>query len=310
MHIAKLIGPKKLVWEEEAIPAGQNWAQTIFSAISPGTEVAAYVGAAPLRPGPIYPRLVGYCNAARVVSGPREGEIIITHQSHRSGFACDGVDVLAIAQPEFAELSSLAYIFRLGKVALNKAGPVDGLKVGIIGLGAIGLGAVGMARHMGAKVIAFTNQQAIADRAARCGADEVMEKTTTANAELVDIVVSTSNSWADWDLALRICKPGATISVLGFPGRSEPPPVTNPLASQYFYDKQLRVLAAGITSFDPDVRLSGLKGDMQQIVDSIGLGALPAAELATFQVPSSDLESVYNRFLSREPGLVTGILKW
>ena len=39
-----------------------------MTAISPGTELAAYVGLPPLRDGPAYPRLQGYCNVGRVLT--------------------------------------------------------------------------------------------------------------------------------------------------------------------------------------------------------------------------------------------------
>jgi hypothetical protein len=46
--------------------ADQINCETIFTAISPGTELAAYTGVEPLRPGRQYPWLQGYCNVACV----------------------------------------------------------------------------------------------------------------------------------------------------------------------------------------------------------------------------------------------------
>src|SRR5688572_21668827 len=63
---AILNGPRELEFQDVLLPPDitedQLLARTEFSAVSLGTEMAAYSGEPPLRPGIIYPRLVGYCN--------------------------------------------------------------------------------------------------------------------------------------------------------------------------------------------------------------------------------------------------------
>ena len=65
--------------------------ETLVTAISPGTELAAWSGATPLRPvARIYPRLMGYCNVGRVihlgsnVNGFALNDLVLTHSAHRS----------------------------------------------------------------------------------------------------------------------------------------------------------------------------------------------------------------------------------
>ena len=85
--VFELTGPRQLVLnpsplDDETLQDGDLLAQTIVSAISPGTETAAYIGAPPLRPGKVYPRVVGYCNVARIVKSRStryaSGELILT----------------------------------------------------------------------------------------------------------------------------------------------------------------------------------------------------------------------------------------
>ena len=97
-HVARLNGPHEVEFGVETLSTNPGpdeiVAETLKSAISVGTEIAAFEGIAPLRPGPIYPRVVGYCNVARVIAtGPdvetvASGDIVVTTQSHRSAFRC------------------------------------------------------------------------------------------------------------------------------------------------------------------------------------------------------------------------------
>lgn len=53
---------------KRALQSDQVFARTLYSAISPGTEIAAFLGCPPLRPGKLCPRVVGYCNVAEVLA--------------------------------------------------------------------------------------------------------------------------------------------------------------------------------------------------------------------------------------------------
>ena len=104
-RIAVLEQPRRLLFKQErldpsAMKEGQLLCETLVTAISPGTELAAYLGAPPLRPGVVYPRFVGYCNVARVLhpsssSGYETGDRILTFTSHRSHFIIGADDVPA-----------------------------------------------------------------------------------------------------------------------------------------------------------------------------------------------------------------------
>lgn len=321
--VYELVAPRQLVVREQRVDMGaprpaEIACETLFSAVSPGTELAAYIGLPPLRPGPAYPRLIGYCNLARVVAvGPdaapcRVGDLVLTNQSHRSAFVCPAAEVIAVAA-EGADLpeASVCYLFQLGYSALLRAEWRPGNSVAVIGAGALGLATVSLAASSGSFVACCTAQTARAETAGRLGARRVLTKHADAAEAAVrdetgghgaEVVVTTSNLWEDWRLALRLARVGGTIAVLGFPGRGSPLPDFNPLDSQYFYDKQLRVVACGLA---PDV-----KRNCSYLLDLITRGRLHADALVSEVVPWTALEDVYRRLERRDPSLVTAVLKW
>jgi len=150
--VFELTGPRQLVLnpsplEDETLQDGDLLAQTIVSAISPGTETAAYIGAPPLRPGKVYPRVVGYCNVARILKSRStryaSGDLILTNQSHRSHFIIGDQKVLGAVSPAVSpEKAAMTYLYQLGYNALWKGGFFPGYSVAAVGLGVIGLAAI------------------------------------------------------------------------------------------------------------------------------------------------------------------------
>lgn len=302
--------------------------ETLVTVISPGTEMAAYSGAPALRDGVVYPRLVGYCNVARVlavgsrVGAVRQGDRVVTFQSHRSAFRCKANAVIAIL-PESADSarSAAAYLYHLGYSALLKADFKPGCNVAVVGLGALGIATVSLASVGGGNVVAFSGHASGRARALQAGAKAAWSRDDDWSARLdaetdgtgIDIVVTTSNDWRDWQLALQLARREGVVAVLGFPGRGAPLPDFNPLASKYFYVKQLRLIACG---FSPecdapayDVRFT-LKRNMAYLLGLIDSGRLNTAALVTETRNWRDIESVYRRLAAREPELVTAALQW
>lgn len=329
-----LEAPGRLVVREElldlsSLDADAIAARTLVSVVSPGTETAAFAGAPPLRPGKAYPRLVGYCNVAEIVAVGTEvkdlepGDRVATGQSHRSAFACPRAQVLAkLAPATDAVAAATSYIYCLGHHALLRAEARAESRVAVLGLGAIGLAAVAAARHAGCRVAAVSGQPALRDKALGFGADIAVGKEEPGPAAALaawsggagaDIVVTTSNRWSDWRHALDIAGAGATIAVLGFPGRSEGPPPFNPLDPRYFYDKRLTVIACGEmleTPATPAEHPLSLHHVYSHVLGLVAAGRLPGAALVSETVPWRNLEAAYLRLARREPGLVTVALDW
>lgn len=326
---ARIVGldqPRQLVWREEPLPAapapGALLCETLVSAISPGTELGAYVGLPPLRDGTGYPRVQGYCNVARVlavgdgVTGLAPGDRVLSFSSHRSHFQITAGDVLLRLDPAMeAGHIACSYLFHLGYEAVLRAGVRPGSRVLVIGMGVLGLAAVALAARAGATVTALTAHPRAAERAQALGARQVLARDDAqALAALqADVVVTTTNGWADWDIALRAAGRRGCIAVLGFPGRGEPPPAGNPLDARQFYAKQLRIEAVGMAAELPDSR--GLlrfneRENLQWLAGEIHAGRLPAEVLISGRYAAARIEDAYRALLAREGSPVTYLLDW
>jgi len=325
--------PRNIVIRKESFDLSQMKenevaARTLYSAISPGTEIAAYIGDPPLRPMKIYPRVVGYCNVAEVVAVGelvrqyKQGDKILTFQSHRTSFVCTEESIVALV-PEGANLveASTTYLFHLGYNALLKGDFKPGMSVAVVGLGTLGLTTVALASSFGGEVFAFSNQEAKLDTALEFGAERVFKKNEPELKEKirkltesgVDLVVTTSGTWDDWRLAISIARKEGTVCVIGFPGRTQPIPDFNPLDSQYFYDSQLKLVSCGYTTqLDAppcDLRFN-IKRNCKFLLNRVLQKKLPAEKLISSVIPWTDLQSSYEAMVARETDLITNVLEW
>ncbi|MFC1603021.1 zinc-binding dehydrogenase [Pseudomonadota bacterium] len=333
--IYEMLGPHKLHLRQEAIDIDalgptEVVGRTIVSVISPGTEIAAYTGAPPLRPMNVYPRVNGYCNVAEVVAVGQNvtdiqaGDRISTHQSHRSAFKCDQSAVNAVLEPNDDPIEQATlYLWHLGYYPLLRAKAVAGTNVAVIGLGTLGLTAVAAACVAGCNVIALSHRTEAQEMACKFGAKatfgltHVEDVKNWAKAEFeptgVDLVISTSNNWHDWKVALEIARNGGTISVVGFPGRGLPLPDFNPLDSQYIYDKELSIIGCGTPPScnvsARDVRFTRLR-NYKYIGKLIRERRLPALDIVNDTVDWKELDALYQRMANREPNLLTAALQW
>lgn len=320
--------PGKLALREEplAAPGAREMAcETIVSAISPGTELAAWRGLPPLRPGVAYPRLQGYCNVARVletgaqVSSAQPGDRVLSFASHRSHHILAESDIL-YRLPESADADAVAasYLFHLGYNAVLRSGVRPGSRVAVVGLGVLGLAAVAMARIAGAEVVAVSSQstpRAIAkgygamDCFGRNEADALVE----ALGGGADVVISTTNGWDDFGLALRIAGQNGVIACLGFPGRGQPPGEFNPLDSQYFYMKQLRIEAVGWSPEHDDSRGFNRFNERANTAFLAGLiesGRLDASPILSGRYPGASIAQAYADLDGRKDDAITYLLDW
>ena len=186
-NVYRMLGPKNLKMEEEEIDINSISptdivGKTIVSIVSPGTEIAAYIGAPPLRPMKVYPRVNGYCNVAEVIAVGSEvkniklGDRVSTHQSHRSSFCCDASAVNnVLRRDDDAIAQATSYLWHLGYYPLLRANAKPGSNVLVIGLGALGLSAVASAALSGCNVIAISNRKFARNKAIILGAKSVYE---------------------------------------------------------------------------------------------------------------------------------------
>ncbi|RYZ23486.1 MAG: zinc-binding alcohol dehydrogenase [Chitinophagaceae bacterium] len=307
--------------DSEALAADSVLAKTLITAVSPGTELAAYQGLPPLRPGKVYPRVVGYCNVARVlrtgadVTAYVEGDIILTFNSHRSYFISKAADIICKLDPnEDLKHAVTAYLYHLAYVALLESGARAGMKVAILGGGTLGYNACQLAAAMGLQVTLFSGQTYLAAELEEAGIG-FFDKSgdASAHAGAFDIVISTSNAWKDWFLALQLLRYRGTLACLGFPGRGEAAPDTNPLDSRWFYDKQLTIKSVGYV-YEGDIAAHdlqfNLRRNMAYLLDLIRKKRINPASIISREVAATQLEELYQYLSDRQSRRFTGLLLW
>jgi threonine dehydrogenase-like Zn-dependent dehydrogenase len=128
-----------------------------------------------------------------------------------------------------------------------------------------------------------------------------------------DCVISTTNSWPDWKLALQLSRRGGTIVTVGFPGRGQKIPDFNPLASQYLYDKQLTITSCGhVPNADVapfDIRFT-LNRNCEFLMQAIINGSLPAVDLIEDIRLAADLGQIYEDMMTQRKSGRTFVLDW
>lgn len=328
-QIVWLDGPGDLAFRDEALSAPQAdelMCKTIVTAISPGTELAAWRGLPPLRPSVEFPRLQGYCNVARVldvgtaIKDFAPGDRVLSLSSHRSAMTLKPPDVFyRLAPRDDADAVATAYLFHLGYNACLRSGVCAGSRVMVIGLGVLGLTSVAMASLAGAEVIAMSGQSKPADIARKYGASGVFGRdddsaiAETFGREGADVVILTTNGWSDFKVALKTAAQNATIACLGFPGRGEEPTDFNPLDGQYFYMKQLRIEAVGWSPLDNDARgflRYNMRDNLAFLARSIASGKLDPGPVVSGKYPASEIKQAYRDLDARKDGALTYLLDW
>jgi 2-desacetyl-2-hydroxyethyl bacteriochlorophyllide A dehydrogenase len=300
--------------------------ESIISAISPGTEVAAYTGMPPLRPGKVYPRLVGYCHVSKVIATGKNvknikiGDRVLTGSCHRSHFIMKESDIMAkIPDSLSSEHAACTYLYHLGYDAVLKSSIQYGSPIVIIGLGVLGLAAIEVASNAGASVYAVSEHDRCHKVGLKLGAKGVYtraEKDKLKDAlgqRLADSIITTTNSWDDWQTALQFAGRNGMICVMGFPGRGIDNIPFNPLDSQYFYDKQLRIQAVGMAPSELDSRQFlkfNEKNNIHFLMDQIKLKKLNPENLITDKLAWHQLEDAYQSLLSRKNSPITYLLQW
>ena len=127
------------------------------------------------------------------------------------------------------------------------------------------------------------------------------------------MVIVTTNSWADWQIALRSAGQRATVAVLGFPGRGQASCDFNPLDSRWFYAKQLRIEAVGLSPALPDARgfaRFNERDNLRWLSDEICAKRLPASLLISGTFPAEQIEQAYLALIARTDSPVTYLLRW
>ena len=329
--VYRLYGPRDLHLDIDQIPNDSEGflCKTIYSGISVGTELAAFLGYSPLRKGSQYPRLQGYLNVSQVIDCIDKSnsiknkrslleKYIITYKSHRDFFILKETDFyLLLPENDINPKFALAYIYHLALSAILKANYSYNDKIFVYGSGLISLAAIQLYKRLGLKVYCITRSHQRIDYVKRAGAIKVFVETDEgilSSRISSDIAVITSNSWTSWTLALKKAAPHSRISVLGFPGRNEKIDNNfNPLNPIYTYTKQLSIYFCGELIEKQDTRYILRNTEFQNmcsLVDDIYLNNLDAESLISSTYNWRNLNELYLRLAKRNPNDITFILDW
>jgi len=326
MKQAVLYGAGDLRIEKRQLPLtdlrdDQVYVETEVTALSTGTDLGNYEGRSTELPGaPDYPRAVGYSNVGRIVA---DDQRVFSMKPHMSAFIAEPEDLLVpVPDGVSSEQASLAYLTQLGLAALRQARYEAGENVAIVGLGVIGLATAGLARAMGAKVAAIANSDVRAEAALRVGADAALSSQEVRSSEALsplfgdtgaDLVILTANTWDAYRLAVELPRRGGRVSVLGFPGRAQPPPEFNPLDPEWFYAKQLTLLGAGSsprTESPPSDQRFNLRRNIEYIFALMETGALQLESLITHHLPAVRMKEAYELARLHDKELIAAVFDW
>ncbi|WP_448528264.1 hypothetical protein [Raineya sp.] len=326
-----LEAPKKLILKTDFIDTDklspkQIVAQTLFSAISTGTELAAYLGVEPLREGKAYPRLLGYCNLAKVVHKGKDinnieiGDFILTFQSHRNSFVLNENDFFILLKnidEASVQKFTFAYLYHLGYHALLTASAKAGHNVGIIGMGTLGYTTATMACLASCNVFVFSNQSDITFPNVQVFPKNI-ESLDKINLETnnigLDIVINTSNTWEDWKLAIKLVNKGGTIVNLGFPGRGQDLPQFNPLDPKELYVKSVTIKYLSVldeNSLPYYHQRFNIERNLQYIIRLIKTGKINVEEICSEKISYDKLENQYEKYAEqRTKQMYSTLLIW
>ena len=325
VYTAYLDAPKNLVFKESQLNFdGFNnnsfLGRTIISAISPGTELSAWEGLPHLREGVTYPRLVGYCNIAEVIDignnckKVSKGDLVLTHSSHRSHFVQSEDDFFVVLPKNVNPKKFVtAYLFHLGYSTVLSANESLGANVSIIGMGTLGIATVEMSKLAGWNITAISSQENLENIREKFPKVIFKSRTEELDFNQSKVVIVTTNSWSDWDLALKLAGNRGKIIVLGFPGRGYENIPFNPLRSNDFYVKQLRIIASGISPKEMDDRgfcFFNERDNIERIINWINNDTIDISIIKTITEPANELENLYKLLASSKRNVNTCLLDW
>ena len=313
---------KKKNFQISDLGKNQAFCKTLYSAISPGTELSAYKGETPLIPGKAYPRVLGYCNIGKVIrKGSNfnqldENDIILTFQSHRSHFVLEKTSFyfklgkLNIDDiPKYCNL----YLYHLGYHSLLSSNFFPGKNIGIVG-GTLGYITAELSSIFGCNSYLFTNQDEnfslLVDRGVKIFKKFFVEDNIK---DELDVIINTSNSWSDWKFILKQIGHNGEVINLGFPGRGEGRPDFNPLEPKYFYYKNLTIKALKYLpekyQSNKENRLN-LNSNLLFLKSLIENKKINPYDIITDIVTYENLEKLYEKYLIRSSQMFSSLIKW
>ena len=187
-----------------------------------------------------------------------------------------------------------------------------GANVSIIGMGTLGIATVQMSKLAGWNVTAISSQKDLKNIREKFPKVIFKSRTEEQDFNQSKIVIVTTNSWSDWDLALKLAGNRGKIIVLGF--QEEGMKIFHLiLRSNDFYVKQLKIIASGTSPKEMDGRgfnFFNEKDNIERIINWIKNGTIDTSIIKTNTKPANELENSYKELASSKRDVNTYLLDW
>jgi len=176
--------------DDSRIEPGQVLVKTLYSAISPGTEMDCVSGK---ESGWFhFPQQLGYCAAVEVVaigegvSDYLKGDVVLTQTSHGSHHLVDTTSIRAkVPATVPAEIAVWTHMALISMTALRVSRAELGDTAVVLGQGIVGNFAAQFFRAQGCRVIAVDRIASRLDISKRCGIEMVVDASTEDTVEAV-----------------------------------------------------------------------------------------------------------------------------
>lgn len=317
--------PELLPFEVDAHPsAGHALTRTLYTVISPGTELDIFSGRDPESFLPQawqrYPFRPGYANVGEVLalgpgsgSGLGIGDAVLTSSGHRSHAVVrvDQVRRLGDAlPPAHAGLLRLAAI---SCTALRQSQTIPGDRVAVFGLGLIGHLAAQLFNLSGRRVVGIDPIAGRRDLAQTLGLTTAAD--VTAIADMLggppDCVVDAVGRSAIILRAAELVQRGGEVILLGTPRVPESTEDVT-LFFRRVHSAGLRIIGAHGNSL-PDRapgRAASIARDIDDLYHWAVDGRLPLAPLVTHELPYDALPQAYEGLEHRKDEYMAVVLDW
>lgn len=341
MKIAMLHGPRDLRVEEQPLNTGslkpdEVWVETQITAFKIGTDRGNYEGAEQVPGAPDYPRWVGDSNLGIVrgvgsaVTRLQVGDRVVTRQAHQSEYIiAQDAGIVKVPDKVHSEDAVYTNLYALSAHCYRKALFQPGENVAVVGLGVLGLGAVALGPLLGARVVGLGNSPIRLEMAERMGAhaaylsdDPDLEAKLDAfsGGQGIDLVILTANPWPAYRTAVEVVRRGGRVSIVSLPGRGEAPLDFNPLSMDWFYRKNISLIAVSGPAGYLYPQASGQAATVKNrfasdqanafILSLMADGSLEPKRLITHRFPHTEMVTAYEMAYHREKSMMGVIFQW
>jgi 2-desacetyl-2-hydroxyethyl bacteriochlorophyllide A dehydrogenase len=284
---------------------------TLFTAISPGTEKAYYLNHPNFQH--VFPFSPGYsgCGTVRAtgpgMSGFKHGDLVAGVFKHRSVNIAGGDEIVSVPGSVAAAEAAFATIGVIALIGVRAAEIAKGETVAVMGQGIIGQIANQIARaSVAGRVVAVARTEAKERLSIEHGADSFIALGGGGNgpADLADKVIDASGSSVAFETALRLTRPGGTTVLLG----SSADYGIESSWPRIVFDKRITVKGAHIRNLDAEG--TSYRERVGEFLDLVAQKKVRLTSLITHRFQPEEAAKVYRHLADGERGLVGAIFDW